>query len=148
MCVAHRQAFARGPSNAPSAPLPPSGTILQEKIYGHANYPLKLRETNPRPSANLPRRPRAHGAPPSSRTLKIRPIKLFEKLRLASNFPPPRIIGLRDQIFNLRSFARIIAPCSAMFLACHKVEEFRIFALCHSVLHYMCIYSLNITLRY
>ncbi|TGZ52614.1 hypothetical protein DBV15_07105 [Temnothorax longispinosus] len=102
----HYRALASSRPLRPPAP-PLTGTILQEKIYGHANYPLKLRETNPRPSANLPRRPRARGVPPSSRTFKIRPIKLFEKLRLASNFPPRRITGFRDQIFNLRSFARI-----------------------------------------
>lgn len=93
--------------------LPLTGTILQEKIYGHANYPLKLRETKPRPSANLPRRPR--GVPPSSRTFKIQPIKLFEKLRLASNFPSRHIIGFRDQIFNLRSpsLAFLTIRCSS-----------------------------------
>jgi len=108
VCGAGERSPAAFPTKAPPLSLPLTGTILQEKIYGHANYPLKLRETNPRPSANLPRRPRARGAPPSSRTFKIRPIKLFEKLRLAGNFPPRHIIGFRDQIFNLRSFAHII----------------------------------------
>lgn len=135
-------ASERSPAALPTKALPPysfplTGTILQEKIYGHANYPLKLRETNLRPSANLPRRPRARGVPPSSGTFKIRPIKLFEKLRLASNFPSRHIIGFRDQIFNLRSFSRIISRYSAMFLECHSVEEFQVFALCHSVLCYI-----------
>lgn len=136
MCGAGERSPAAFPTKAPP---PPPGTILQEKIYGHANYPLKLRETNPRPSANLPRRRRARGAPPSSRTFKIRPIKLFEKLRLAGNFPPRRIIGFRDQIFNLRSFARII------FLLCDvslNVTELWNFEYSHSVIvfYIMCTF--------
>lgn len=141
-----KRTFARGPSNGGSSapPLPLTG-ILQEKIYGHANYPLKLRETKPRPSAKLSRRPRARGVPPSPRTFKIQPIKLFEKLRLASNFPPRHIIGFRDQIFKLRSFARIISH-NTIFLECHRVEGFQIFTLCHSILYYT-YFSLDIALR-
>jgi len=50
----------RSPAALPSPPAPPPalGAILREKIYGHANYPLKLRETKPPVlPAHLPRRP-------------------------------------------------------------------------------------------
>lgn len=95
------------PPSSPPVPLPCHRD--QQKIYGHANYPLKLRETSPRPL----RRPYIHAnAPPLQGTLKIRPIKLFEKPPLRDRPRALPFAEFRDRVFNLRSIPSDFHPPS------------------------------------
>jgi hypothetical protein len=131
-------------STSPPSPLPrqPRGAIVREKIYGHANYPLKLRETNLRSSAHLLRRPRARGAPPLPRTLKIRPIKLFEKLRRRTRPAEAshilRIIGRPDYVSQLSILRSCYLPAVDVmsrnfeYSRCHNILHLRVF-IKHSV---------------